>query len=281
MINESNFLICIVLYKQALKSSVSFHSLLQTVNKTIHTSILVYDNSETSQTAEIKHQQTATPYLDIHYIHDASNPGVSKAYNTAAVLAAKAKKKWLLFLDQDTTLHQDFFPEALQQINQHPNICLFCPIVQYNNIILSPSRFMLGRSFILPSIIPGIHKAKAYSLINSGLIIQLAAFQQIGGYDEDFKMDYSDHYFIKQFKSHYSTFFVLNCVNQHQLSSFSDTDPAKVLSRYAAYIVSTRLFAAKAKSWLALWWAFLRGLKLTVQYKKLSFLQHATRLFKK
>lgn len=94
-------------------------------------------------------------------------------------------------------------------------------------------------------------------------------------------MDYSDHYFIKQFKSHYSTFFVLNCVNQHQLSSFSDTDPAKVLSRYAAYIVSTRLFAAKAKSWLALWWAFLRGLKLTVQYKKLSFLQHATRLFKK
>jgi GT2 family glycosyltransferase len=171
----------------------------------------------------------------VHYFHDATNPGVSKAYNFAAQYALHLKKQWLLLLDQDTTFSIDAISNYVVVLKNYPQIKLFAPVLKLaDNRIISPSRYCFKRGFALKEIAPGIHRLKKISPLNSGMLINLEAFRSVGGYNEKVKLDFSDFQFIERFKRRFDQFCVINVIAKH---SFSDIEinTSKLNERFMMY----------------------------------------------
>ncbi len=274
----SDLLVCIVLYKQNLADSTTFATLCRTAGEE-NLSVLVYDNSPQPQIAgNIKATGTNATF---YYHHNGLNSGVAGAYNYSARLAKELNKKMLLFFDQDTCIAEEYFTKMLANINNHGDINLFCPIVISGRKIISPSKYLLGRAFAIKKMQPGVKTAAPFSIINSGLAVNLEEFEKIGGYDTQLQLDFSDHYFFYKFKKSNRQFCVADVLLSHQLSTFTDKKADKVLSRFNIYAAAAKIFSRKTKSFLPLAWAALRGLKLSFQYKKISFLVLSAGLFRK
>ncbi len=95
--NANAILAVLVLYKSRLEDSATFVSLSSSLkNSNAKMDIVVYDNSPTPMVTESEH---ISDNWRIHYLHDETNPGVSKAYNEGFRIARKLQKRWLLLLD--------------------------------------------------------------------------------------------------------------------------------------------------------------------------------------
>ena len=93
--SKAKILVVIVLYKRKIHQSISFNCIYSELHaqNDIESKIYIYDNS---------------PYPDeegmiladdnIIYVHDKTNPGVSKAYNQAARYAELIKCNWILLV---------------------------------------------------------------------------------------------------------------------------------------------------------------------------------------
>lgn len=99
-------LIVIVLYKNKIANSVSYQIIKEQCNS--NCKIFIYDNSPVIDSDFIKYP--------IVYIHDHSNGGLGKAYNSAAQYAKENGIDWLLILDQDTKLLSGFLENYIQTI---------------------------------------------------------------------------------------------------------------------------------------------------------------------
>src|SRR5690606_15818190 len=98
------------------------------------TRIYVYDNSP-----NIDEEAIANPF--VFYVHDNKNPGVSKAYNEGAKFAKDNGKNWILLLDQDTQLPEDFLRKIEENIHEYPPCQLYAMRLYSNTVLLSPSGY--------------------------------------------------------------------------------------------------------------------------------------------
>ena len=168
-------LIILVLYKKYLSDSISFQSLDKIFTKAnISLDLFVYDNSPK---AMVHPDQISYNNLNIHYIHDASNSGLSKAYNEGYKAAKKLKKKWLLLLDQDTSFTEELFFTYFNAINKNRSIHLFAPFLIDKDSIFSPCKYYFKRGFKLKHIEPGIHSFKQLALLNSCMLLSTESFK--------------------------------------------------------------------------------------------------------
>lgn len=279
-VTTSDLLICVVLYEQKLVECETFKSLMQCCKNEEELTIFIYDNSKISQEESIDKTIALFSNFSIIYLHDSSNPGISKAYNTGFAHAEKLNKKWLVFFDQDTTVNVNYFTEALHYVNANAETSLFCPLVKASGKTISPSLFLFGRSFSKKNIKSGKKNLRFFSLINSSMIVSTLAFGMVGGFDEELQLDFSDHYFIKKYKRKHKYFCLVDCINDHSLSSFTENEYEKVYKRYVSYLKASLLFSKKTKNFLPFFWAFMRGVKLSFSYKKISFIKNASLIFK-
>jgi len=208
------FLACVVLYEQVIEKCITLHSLNRSLKKQFPLDVVLYDNSPVQQenTANIK---ALFDNLNIYYITDPSNPGVAKAYNEAAKIAEQAGKKWLFLFDQDTDINESFMEQVRVSIGQNPRINLFCPVIKSRDVIISPTFILtiLQKTLIPTRFATGIQQSKNYTLINSGLVINCKEFKLLGGYDEELRLDFSDHYFFYKYKKR-NIFFLYSPCNQ-------------------------------------------------------------------
>jgi len=95
------------LYKTTLRDSISFTSLLNTCkNENGLLQILLYNNSPEYA---LNVSEWNNKHAQLIEINDKENSGVSKAYNLANAMAVRNNRQWLLLLDQDTTMPENFF----------------------------------------------------------------------------------------------------------------------------------------------------------------------------
>ncbi len=229
-----HFMAVVVLYNCKIKDSKSLTSINDSLAFYSYIlDVVVYDNSPYS---DIENESIFNrKQLTIHYFHDPTNPGVSKAYNFAAKYAEELKKKWLLLMDEDTSFPLESISNYLQAIEQHPDINLFSPILKLRTgTILSPCRYSFKRGFALKQVSAGVNSLKHISPINSGMLISLDAFIKAGGYNEKVRLDFSDFQFIERLKRVSEMFYVINII---ALQEFSDeiTDVVKLNKRFAFY----------------------------------------------
>ena len=155
---------------------------------------------------------------------------------------------------------------------QFPLLKLFAPILAGSEAIISPSRYFLGRGFHLKSVTPGVYSLKHVVPVNSGMLIDAAAFQTSGGYKEDVRLDFSDFKFIERFKKHYSSFAVIDLHCEQDFSGDKHSDLELTRRRYAFYCEGARNSIEGLTDWLVFpAVALARGLKLAWDFKSTSF----------
>ena len=229
-----NLIGIVVLYNNKIEESITLTSINESLLKNSNfLDMIVYDNSARS---EIKDGSIFSEgQLIIHYFHDPTNPGVSKAYNFAAQYAVKLKKRWIMQLDQDTTFPIDAISTYVTALTNYPVIKLFVPLLKLSDgRIVSPSRYCCKRGFALRNITVGLHSLKKISPLNSGMLIDLDTFTLSGGYNEKVKLDFSDFQFIERFKRNFNQFCLINAVALQEFSN-EETNAIKLNERFVFY----------------------------------------------
>jgi hypothetical protein len=155
--------------------------------------VFIWDNSPEPLLA----QEIPAPF---RYHHSGANVGLSRAYNSAATMAEKESIPWLLLLDQDTTLPENFLADMLvnaTQLMRVPEIAAIVPTVFVKDFVVSPRRMLFNRHEAYPSGESGVADGEL-AAINSGSLLRVQDLLEIGGYSDGFWLDYSDWYVFHQ-----------------------------------------------------------------------------------
>lgn len=215
LMNTNKILAVIVLYGENVFLSKSYLTMIQPNRLPF----FVYDNSPLPM-----HSYKEFYHSGI-YVHDSSNAGISKAYNCAAAYASENDFEWLLLLDQDTFFPSSTLEKYVEAILEYQNIQLLAPKISIDSRrYISPVPVWMHISRISRYAPTGIIDIEKYSLINSGLLVNLKAFFSVGGYNENVKLDFSDHQFINRFKKRFSECFIIDAV---VIQDFSNTTQSK------------------------------------------------------
>ncbi len=206
------FYAIIVLYHQSeieSKTLYSLNSSLNSLNKSLRT--IIYDNSESKFVFDLKNAIKIYPNLEIEYLANKSNPGLSEAYNYA--LNKSLNARFLLLFDQDTTVTNDFLQEVL--CNDSNYDCLVPNVTSKNNIQISPMWYNCygGLEVITPNTIN--NKKGFVTAINSGAVYNVESLRRLGGFSNEFKLDMLDHYiFYMMNLKNYKILFLNASINQ-------------------------------------------------------------------
>ena len=183
----------IVLHNMQPSESASFRTLQTAISDfkdgQADIKILLYDNTPGGQ------DPGALP-TGVQYKPDVANSGLAKAYNFALGIAYDKHFDWLLTLDQDTSLPDDFLPklfDAITFVTPRNTVAAIVPFVSDRGHVISPFTLTkhLVRAKFFPAGFMGIPLETVYAA-NSGSTIRVEALKTIGGYDQDFYLDYSD-----------------------------------------------------------------------------------------
>lgn len=268
----------LVVYKQNLRNSISLNALSIHLDKTgIRLDLFVYDNSPAlSELASFKFKQ-----FDITYIHDPLNSGVSKAYNTGAKFGSTKNKEWIMLLDQDTSFPDDFMIKYQEASIKNPEIKLFCPILitQFGQI-MSPCVYRHKQGQWVKQLNKGVYSLYSFSPVNSGMMINLKAFNQVGGYNESVRLDFADFQFIERFKNSFKMFCVIDLVCRQEFSGF-EKNIVTLKNRFVLFCEGARncdrcIFSDN------IWYLFAvlrRLIGLTLKTKKISFIPIFIRVY--
>lgn len=198
--------------------------------------LMIYDNSPIFQDVS----RPIKGISHIFYHHNPSNPGVSTAYNEAARIARESGKKWLLFLDQDTLFPVPAIKIYAEAMTSNPGINMFAPSLINQGYLCSPCVFWGGIGYRLSKIVTGIMSLKRRSVLNSGLLVSLEAFDTIGGFDERIQLDFSDHDFCRRFSERYGEAFILDMECEHGFSDQEKMSLENALTRFGFFCRGAR-----------------------------------------
>jgi hypothetical protein len=231
-------LVVIVLYKKHPLQSETISSLKRAVTHSPglldRLDIILWDNSPYAM------DQRSLP-IACDYVFAGNNAGTSGAYNHAMEVAESRGIPWLLLLDQDTTISEEFLVRMLaygNELKERPDVGSVVPFIRSHGSLVSP-RFMdsFHRLPQIPPAFSGICKRKAYG-INSGSLMRVASLREIGGYSRDFWLDLSDIYVFRAMYCNGSHLYVAgDLVLEHSVTNMNfdnDMAPARYLNFLAA-----------------------------------------------
>lgn len=244
-------------------------------DKNIH--ILVYDNSKYNSVDNCILFKNPS---QITYIHDPSNPGVSKAYNKAFELAKLKGIEYVLLLDQDTNINIGHLSEYRKAIEIYGKDFIYSPLVvsktktlyspYSTNIIIKQMKKITKIKKTPLQAMPINLKNK--TIINSALLIPLNIYKKIGGYNELIKLDFSDFFFIKKYKSYKKESILLPFLIEHSISGDGSMKDFQEKIRFDTYLEGGRHLYHSYPSTTLFIDIFLRSLKLSLKYKKLYYI---------
>ncbi|MFD1317123.1 glycosyltransferase [Loigolactobacillus zhaoyuanensis] len=204
----------VVFYQTELQTAITLQSLAQSSGPTTQklleqTHFVLYDNSPQPHTTE---QLGWLP--DFEYHHDSRNLGIATAYNFGLKKAQENKSQFLWLLDQDTSLTADFIDQLWQQVTQSAVEQAIVPQIEAAGVLMSP-RDIRSPFKVIPLALGQQQHALA---INSAAMIQVDFLSQLGGFSQDFQLDFLDNWLFYQIDQHQGTVQVLSSVLQHELS---------------------------------------------------------------
>jgi hypothetical protein len=181
--------------------------------------VLVYDNSC------IPKAQAAAGNSNCGYVHDRSNGGTAAAYERALGVAMERHMEWLLLVDQDTDLPQDFLDAAAASLSKvsSEGLAALVPWVICQGKVVSPARVTLLGS-IRPLRRSGVFGHVAgLTAVASGSLIRVAALRQVLPFPRELWLDYVDHWLFAQINLRGAGIAVFDGVLRHALSVMTPT----------------------------------------------------------
>jgi GT2 family glycosyltransferase len=233
----------VVLYKNKISESKTIISLNKIVKNNLmikeKLKIIIYDNSPDYN------NDFDFSKADYIYISDNTNGGLSKAYNEAIKIAITNNAEWLITLDQDTYIEEDFLIEAFNVIsNIGENVVAIVPkIIGQNKHQISPMYINKGYIHTLKPV-SNFGITNEITAINSAAIINVDYVSNKGGYNTEFKIDMLDHWLFYEIRKDGKETYVLNTNIFHELSVL-DYDKLVTVERYKSILKSEKLFFSK------------------------------------
>lgn len=146
--------------------------------------LIIIDNSNRAEVFEgVENQLDYETKAKFLFIANKKNLGISKALNLGFQNAMKLGYDYFFLLDDDASISKDFFISELtvcrDLLSKRINVGIVCPIV-------SNDRAQLNKHF-KSSLLSEVKNA-----ITSGLLIRAEAIKKVGGYNEDFFLEWAD-----------------------------------------------------------------------------------------
>lgn len=191
---------------------------------------LIWDNSP---------EPITYPNLPIRfeYRHSRYNLGISGACNEATRLAQSRKHQWMLLLDQDTRVTAAFLKAMLgwsERLAGRNEIAVVAPTVRSGGLVVSPRQYLFNRHIAYLDPAPGVAEGEAFA-INSGSLTRVSALRAVGGFSNDFWLDYSDIYVCHQYFLHgYRLWRATDAQLEHEMT-VRDYDRLMTPARYINY----------------------------------------------
>jgi GT2 family glycosyltransferase len=254
----------VVLYGQSPGQSAALCSLLEAAasqpDAARHISLIVYDNSPAPQAF------SGSASLETRYIHDAENAGLARAYNAALQHAKKAGSMWLLLLDQDTRLSHEYVAELLtasDSLARVAEVGAIVPKLWAGTRLYSPEApflWQIRRQFsddhhAVDEKVSGMVEGPL-TAYNSGAALRVSALEQMGGFPEDFWLDFLDHAVFQQLRLRGHGLWVMRTVLQQNLSHM-DLNTVPMWRHWSVLAAQTRFvlrFGNVADRLFFRWW---------------------------
>lgn len=266
------FAFVIVTYRQHPYNTKTWMTLSKSIQQSgasQQCGVFIFDNSEVDFDTNIQENSSVV------YIRNKANPGLSVAYNTMASIAISMGYEWLILLDQDSSLPSNAIVEYIASVNRTSNSSLIrVPLIMVNSFVFSPLRVIFIKSLKRKNLPCGTYPFSKFVIINSGIMLSLAFYKQIGGYDERIKLDFTDIEFIERAALIYPKFEVLPINIKHDYS-FHSNDIDSAMLRYRQYrkdyqFVSRKGISAFMKYHLSNW---IHLYNLSIHHKSTNFIK--------
>ncbi|WHY76920.1 glycosyltransferase [Neobacillus sp. WH10] len=262
----------VVFYKQKPEESKTFQTLKQTLflqkEHVKEIELILYDNSPKSQEFHPLDYEGMT----ISYIHDPRNLGIVSAYNHAWARAKENGSQWLLLFDHDTEVTFAYINEVVNLPEFSQDIAAVVPKISCENTMISPIYSHTLRPLQEKPPTPGIQEVPVMA-INSGSLISMAFLNKVNGFNEEFSLDYLDHWLFFKIYEEGRKVWLLDVELEHELSVM---DYSRIsLQRYQSILDSEGKFYQNYKKDLfpsyrtQLFKRFLKQV-LTVKNKKIA-----------
>jgi hypothetical protein len=204
--------------------------------------VLIYDNSPTARS------QPPSALPGIHYWHDPENGGTAGAYTRALEIARKIGCPWLLLLDQDTELPDNYFGLAnrfLASWSGSPPAALLPHVLEGSRPVSPAHMTRLG------SIRPMFGDAKGdrhLTGIASGSLVRVDALSAAGPIPHPLWLDYVDHWLFQRLHAAGGAVLAFDARLQHRLSV---NDVASLSPERVRSILSAESCFVRGLPWLA------------------------------
>ena len=201
--------------------------------------VLLWDNSPTA----LANPTLAFPF---EYIHSGKNVGNSGAYNRALELAEAAGIPWLLLLDQDTTISEEFLPKMMEyggRLADDPEIAAVLPMVWCRGRLISPQRFgTFTRAVPVPRPCHGAYKEQVLA-VDSAALVRVSALREAGGYNEElFWLDFGDIYVFAALHRNRRSIYIASDVQLEHSLACMDYDNDMTPERYRNFLAAEGAF---------------------------------------
>jgi glycosyltransferase involved in cell wall biosynthesis len=251
-------MVVIVLYRIAPGDSPAFRSVMAArqgfSREAGEVRVLLWDNSPAAGAGDNLPDGVA-------YFPDESNSGLATAYNRAMEWAELHGAEWLLTLDQDTAVPQDFFVKmatAASASTRYAGVAAVVPQIAAEGRRLSPNWFQFGA-------IPRWYRtgyvgvpAEPVFAFNSGAMLRVDALKRVGGYDPRFWLDNSDAMIFSKLHEHGKRVYVAGDIQVEHEFSMKDMQRRMSAARYQNALFAETAFWDLRMNRLAGWERMLR-----------------------
>lgn len=242
----------IVIYNKSCIESTTF-KFISNYSKKIK--IIIFDNS----TIDCGNKE----YCEVNgisYYTMNQNIGLSRAYNFILNKIKLDKSNYLLILDDDTTLNDEYIKDVLESINQNAADVLL-PLVWSKNELISPSYLSFNCRVKRIKNLRVINKRKI-TAINSGMVVRTDIYNDIK-YNENLFLDYVDHDFIKRVRENNYKIKILNSSIYQAFSRNEKQSLSNVKIRFNIYKKDFKKYCINCNK---KWFYYVNILKLRIVY---------------
>lgn len=240
-------MVVIVLYKMQPENSIAFRTLQSSISNKADIRVLLFDNTPGGS-------YMGTLPANVQYEAAANNAGLAEAYNRALAIATAEGYDWLLTLDQDTSLPEDFIPSVEQivlRVASDDSVAAIVPIIVDGGIVVSPTWWLwsaIPRAF--PATFSGVSR-RTSSAFNSASVVRVSTLTLIGGYNQRFWLDNLDSdLYARLYKRGKRLYVASNIHVEHQFS-MRNMNERVTLARYQNILSAGCAFWDMELGWLA------------------------------
>ena len=246
--------VVVVFYKQKIAESKTFSTLMEALKgrDTAGINLILYDNSPEEQDFNSEDY----PELQVSYVHDPRNLGIATAYNFALSSAIESGSEWLLLFDHDTEVTEPYVTEFCSKVQVAEDIAAVVPKINSAGTMISPVYSDSLRPLTAERPAPGVQN-KPVMAINSGSLLRVSFLKEIGGFNEEFPLDYLDHWLFHEIYARGQKVLLVDITLEHELSVMDYSTVS--LRRYQSILDAEMKFYAEYKK------------ELNASYKKQLF----------